>query len=33
VFFDARGDEVRNVRVIGYQSAVEFLKSLDRLVL
>ena len=33
VFFDARGDEVRNVRVIGYQSAAEFLKSLDRLVL
>jgi len=31
VFFDARGAEVRNVRVIGYQSAAEFLKSLDRL--
>lgn len=31
VFFDARGDEVRNVRVIGYQSAAEFLKSLERL--
>jgi len=31
VFFDAQGAEVRNVRVIGYQPATEFLKSLDRL--
>ena len=31
VFFDARGAEVRNLRVIGYQAPAEFLKSLDRI--
>jgi thiol:disulfide interchange protein DsbD len=28
IFFDAGGEEVRNVRVIGFQNADEFLKSL-----
>jgi len=31
VFFNAQGDEIRDLRVIGYQSPQEFLKSLERL--
>jgi len=30
VFFDARGREIRGLRVIGYQDADRFLATLDR---
>ena len=30
IFFDARGAEIRGLRVIGYQKADKFIVSLDR---
>ena len=29
IFFDARGREIRGLRVVGYQDAERFLKTLD----
>ena len=30
IFFDARGQEIKGLRVIGYQNAERFLKTLSR---
>jgi thiol:disulfide interchange protein DsbD len=30
IFFDAQGREIRGLRVVGYQDAERFLKTLDR---